>query len=300
MSDYGHDLLFGSFVTPVNRPAHQAVDLAVASEKAGLDLVTFQDHPYQPSFHDTSTLITFAAAKTERIALGGNVTSLPLRPPLALAHTAATVDRLSGGRFRLGIGAGAFWDGVAALGARRLTTGQGIAALEEAIGIMREAWDPAGAGPLNHQGRFYRVADGDRAPYAEHPIPIWIGSYKPRMLALTGAAGDGWLPSIDYIEGGLQGLADSNARIDDAAHEAGRSPGDVRRLMNFMHASLTSTGQGFLDGPPELWIDRLTTLALDYGVSAFIIGGDDPTTIARFGAEVAPAVREAVARARAR
>ncbi len=56
MSDYGHDLLFGLFATPVNKPAHQAVDLAVLADGAGLDLVTFQDHPYQPSVHDTWTL----------------------------------------------------------------------------------------------------------------------------------------------------------------------------------------------------------------------------------------------------
>jgi len=298
MTDYGHDLLFGSFVTPVARPAQHAVDLAIASERAGLDLVTFQDHPYQPSFHDTSTLLTYVASQTERIALSGNVTSLPLRPPLGLARTAATVDRLSGGRFRLGIGAGAFWDGIAGMGGRRLSPGQGAAALKEAIGLIRDAWDPEQTGPINYEGRFYRVTDGDRAPVAHGPIPIWVGSYKPRMLALTGAVGDGWLPSIEYIEGGLRGLADANTRIDDAAREAGRDPAAVRRLMNFMRASIAPAGQGFLDGPPQAWVDRLTMLALDHGVSAFLVGGDDPTTIARFGAEIAPAVRENVEHAR--
>lgn len=298
MTDYGHDLLFGSFVNPVARPAQHAVDLAIASERAGLDLVTFQDHPYQPSFLDTSTLLTYVASKTERVAVGGNVTSLPLRPPLGLARTAATVDRLSGGRFRLGIGAGAFWDGIAAMGGRRLSPGQGTLALQEAIGLIRDAWDPDQTGPLQHEGRFYRVTDGDRAPVAHGPIPIWVGSYKPRMLALTGALGDGWLPSIEYIEGGVHGIAEANAQIDDAALEAGRDPAAVRRLMNFMRANLARTGQGFLDGPPQAWVDRLTMLALDHGFSAFMIAGDDPTTIARFGAEVAPAVRENVEQAR--
>ncbi|MFY1671617.1 LLM class flavin-dependent oxidoreductase [Plantactinospora sp. WMMB334] len=298
MTDYGHDLLFGSFVSPVAEPAQHAVDLAVISEQAGLDLVTFQDHPYQSSFHDTSTLLTYVASKTRKIAVSGNVTSLPLRPPLGLARTAATVDRLSGGRFRLGIGAGAFWDGIARMGGRRLTTGQGISALEEAIGIIRDAWDPERQEPLNHRGQFYQVEGGVRAPYAHHPIPIWVGSYKPRMLTLTGAVADGWLPSIEYIDGGLRGLADANERVDDAAHRAGREPAAVRRLMNFMHASLETTGQGFLDGPRKVWIDKLTMLALEHGVSAFIVGGDDPLTLTRFGAEVAPAVRENVAQAR--
>ncbi len=56
MSDYGHDLLFGTFVTPAIQPVRHAVEQAKAAERAGLDLVTFQDHPYQPRFHDTWTL----------------------------------------------------------------------------------------------------------------------------------------------------------------------------------------------------------------------------------------------------
>ncbi|MEU8821839.1 LLM class flavin-dependent oxidoreductase [Actinoplanes sp. NPDC048796] len=298
MNDYGHDLLFGSFATPLAQPAQRGVELALVSERAGLDLVTFQDHPYQTSFHDTSTLLTHVASRTRTIAVSGSVTSLPLRPPLGLARMAATVDQLSGGRFRLGIGAGAFWDGVARMGGRRLSTGQSVSALREAIGLIRDAWDPAQPWPLHHDGEYYRAEGAHRAPYAHHRIPIWVGAYKPRMLGLTGAVSDGWLPSIEYVEGGLSGLADANKRIDDAAQEAGREPAAVRRLLNVMNVSLTPTGRGFLDGPPKLWIDRLTTLALDYGISAFMIGGDDPVTLTRFGTEIAPAVRENVTQAR--
>ena len=58
MTDYGHDLLFGTFVTPDARDASRAVDLAITADRAGLDLVTFQDHPYQPGFLDTWTLLS--------------------------------------------------------------------------------------------------------------------------------------------------------------------------------------------------------------------------------------------------
>ena len=96
MTDYGHDLLFGTFVTPTNQPTHHAVEQAVVAERAGLDLVTFQDHPYVPRFHDTSTLLAYAAARTERVHLSGNVLSLPLRPPVVLAKAAAYwLDRYS-------------------------------------------------------------------------------------------------------------------------------------------------------------------------------------------------------------
>src|SRR4051794_17950451 len=64
MPDYGHELQFGSFLTPSNRDPQAVVALAQAAERAGLDLVTFQDHPYQPRFLDTWTLLSYVAART--------------------------------------------------------------------------------------------------------------------------------------------------------------------------------------------------------------------------------------------
>src|SRR3546814_65803 len=89
MTDYGHDLLFGSFITPTLQPARHAVDLTIASEHAGLDLATFQDHPYQGPLHDPTTLLTYAAPQTERIHLAAKVDRLHLRHPLQIAHAAA-------------------------------------------------------------------------------------------------------------------------------------------------------------------------------------------------------------------
>ena len=75
---YGHELQFGTFITPTNDPPHTPVRLAELTEAVGYDLVTFQDHPYQPRFHDTSTLLAWVAARTERVHLSANVTNLPL------------------------------------------------------------------------------------------------------------------------------------------------------------------------------------------------------------------------------
>jgi alkanesulfonate monooxygenase SsuD/methylene tetrahydromethanopterin reductase-like flavin-dependent oxidoreductase (luciferase family) len=296
MTDYGHDLQFGTFLTPSAQGARHVVELAEASERAGLDLVTFQDHPYQAAFLDTSTLLAYVA---ERVHLSANVASLPLRPPAVLARAAASVDQLSGGRFELGIGAGAFWDGIAAMGGRRLTPGQGVDALREGIGIIRDLWDVDAPGRVSHHGTYYDVAGAKRGPRPAHDIDVWIGAYKPRMLALTGEVGDGWLPSLEYLDRGVASLGDSNARIDDAALAAGRSPSDVRRLLNFMRVDLSPVSRGLLSGPPEQWVDELAGLALDHGMSAFLVAGDDPVVAQRFGAEIAPAVRELVARERA-
>lgn len=301
MTDYGHDLLFGAFVTPTARPPQQAVELAVAADRAGLDLVTFQDHPYQPSFLDTWTLLAYAAARTERIHLAGNVLNLPLRPPAVLARAAASLDLLSGGRAALGLGAGGFQDAIAAMGGPRRTPGEAVAALREGIAIIRDLWDTGAEGRVRHDGPHHTVVGAKRGPRPAHDIPIWVGAYKPATLALTGAVADGWLPSFDHLDGGAAALPGLNARIDDAARAAGRDPRAVRRLLNLMGGRFSPApgGGGLLDGPPALWVERLANLALTHGISAFVLGGDDAATWERFAAEVAPAVREVVAAARA-
>ncbi|MFJ2086467.1 LLM class flavin-dependent oxidoreductase [Micromonospora chokoriensis] len=292
MSDYGHDLVFGSFVTPGAGDPDRTVGLAVLTEQVGLDLVTFQDHPYQPAFLDTWTLLSFVAARTNRVHLAANVTNLPLRPPAVLARSVASLDLLSDGRITLGLGAGAFWDAIEAMGGRRLTPGQGVRALEEAIEIIRQMWDTETRGGVRVDGEFYRVVGAKRGPAPAHPVPVWLGAYKPRMLQLTGRRADGWLPTLGYLQPG--DLTKGNAIIDDAAQEAGRSPRDVRRLLNIA-GQFSAVGRGPLNGPAEQWVQELAELALDEGVSAFILAGDDPDDLRRFAGEVAPAVRELVA-----
>ncbi|MEU7591117.1 LLM class flavin-dependent oxidoreductase [Micromonospora sp. NPDC049230] len=297
MSDYGHDLLFGSFVTPRGDDPGRTVDVAVLAEQVGLDLVTFQDHPYQPAFLDTWTLLSFVAARTNRVHVAANVTNLPLRPPAVLARSVASLDLLSGGRVGLGLGAGAFWEAIEAMGGRRLTPGQGVRALEEAIEVIRQIWDTEARGGVRVDGEFYRVRGAKRGPAPAHAVPIWLGAYKPRMLQLTGRRADGWLPSLSYLQPG--DLAKGNAVIDDAAQQAGRAPQAVRRLLNIA-GQFSAVGRGPLDGPAEQWVRELTELALGEGVSAFILASDDPDDLRRFAGEVAPAVRELVAAERAR
>ncbi|WP_410812670.1 LLM class flavin-dependent oxidoreductase [Micromonospora sp. 067-2] len=297
MSDYGHDLVFGSFTTPGADDPERTVGLAVLAEQVGLDLVTFQDHPYQPKFLDTWTLLSYVAARTTRVHLSANVTNLPLRPPAVLARSVASLDLLSGGRVALGLGAGAFWEAIEAMGGRQLTPGQGVRALEEAVEVIRQVWDTAARGGVRVDGEFHRVVGAKRGPAPAHAVPIWLGAYKPRMLALTGRRADGWLPSLGYLQPG--DLGKGNAIIDDAARQADRSPADIRRLLN-ISGQFAPVGRGPLDGPPQQWVRELAELALGEGVSTFILGSDDPDDLRRFAGEVAPAVRELVAAERDR
>jgi alkanesulfonate monooxygenase SsuD/methylene tetrahydromethanopterin reductase-like flavin-dependent oxidoreductase (luciferase family) len=295
--DYGHELLFGTFVTPTNHPVHQAVEQAVVADRAGLDLVTFQDHPYVAKFHDTSTLLAYAAARTEQIHLSANVTNLPLRPPAVLARAIATLDLLSGGRVELGIGAGAFWDGVAGMGGPRRTPGESIEALEEAIAIIRDVWNTNDPGVLSVRGKHYDVHGAKRGPAPAHPVGIWVGAYKPRILRVVGRSADGWLPSMQYLQNGLHELTQMNRHIDDSAVAAGREPSDVRRFLNIT-GQFTAAGRGFLNGPPSQWAEELAEVALTYGTSGFILASDDTTLTQTYAADVVPAVRELVAGAR--
>lgn len=286
MSDYGHDLAFGVFLTPTSDTPHQPVRLAQLAEEAGLDLASFQDHPYHPGLLDAWTLLTWVAASTERIGIAGNVHNLPLRPPAVLARAATSLDLLSGGRVSLGLGAGGFWDAIESMGATRLTPGESVQALEEGIGVIRGLWDAGNRRPLRVHGEHHRVDGAKRGPAPAHDIPIWVGAYKPRMLRLVGRLADGWLPSQMYLEDG--DLRRGNAVIDDAAREAGRDPSQVRRLLNV--APVT--------GSTQEWVDTLVPLALEDGIGTFIAATDDPRVIERLGQEVAPAVREAVAERR--
>ena len=304
MSDYGHDLVFGSFLTPQAGAPHDVVDLAVLSEQVGLDLVTFQDHPYNPGFLDTWTLLSFVAARTERVHLSPNVANLPLRPPAVLARAAASLDLLSNGRAELGLGSGAFWDGIAAMGGARLSPGEGVDALEQAIDVIRGIWDADDRTVLRAGGEHHHVAGARRGPRPDHAIGLWLGAYKPRMLRLTGARADGWLPSMGYLQPG--DLARGNEIIDGAAEAAGRDAREIRRIVNVNGrfrpdgaGSASTHGGGAIDGPVEHWVDELVRYALEDGVGTFILGSDDARDLATFAQEVVPAVREQVAAERA-
>jgi alkanesulfonate monooxygenase SsuD/methylene tetrahydromethanopterin reductase-like flavin-dependent oxidoreductase (luciferase family) len=288
MTDYGHELQFGSFITPTNQQPDTVVALAQVSEAAGLDLVTFQDHPYQAAFLDAWTLISFVAARTEKVKLAGNVLNLPLRQPAVLARSVASLDLLSKGRIELGLGAGAFWDGIAAMGEQKLTPGQGVDALEEAIDIIRGIWDVGAGGGVRVDGKFHRAEGAKRGPLPAHRVQLWLGALKPRMLDLVGRKADGWLPSLGYIKSPT--IAESNAIIDASATKAGRDPREIRRLVNLLGNS----------GSDEELVTQITRLALDHGFGTFIIASDDPDGLTRFGREVAPRVRDEVARARAK
>jgi alkanesulfonate monooxygenase SsuD/methylene tetrahydromethanopterin reductase-like flavin-dependent oxidoreductase (luciferase family) len=286
--DYGRDVTFGYFLIP--NAADPLLDTAREIEARGLDWIGVQDHPYQRRFVDTWTLLGAIAAVTARVGFFPDVANLPLRPPAVMAKAAASLDVLSGGRFELALGAGGFWDAIAAYGGPRREPRDALAALEEAIQVIRLMW--SGERNLRFAGEHYRLVGAHSGPVPVHPIGIWLGVYGPRALRLLGRLADGWVPSL---RGDLTLLSEGSARLDDAAAAAGRDPAEIRRVVNVNGQITDSARLGLLRGPVDQWVDELTDLAVGYGVDTFMFWGDGEDQLPRFAEEVVPAVRAEVA-----
>lgn len=292
MTDYGRDLEFGVSVEPLADPPDWATRIVTAADRAGLDLVGIQDHPYQRRFLDTWTLISTLVPTTEQIRFFPDVANLPLRPPAILAKAAASLDVLSGGRIELGLGAGAFWEAVEAMGGPRRSPGEAVRATKEAIEVMRLVWSEERS--VRFDGEFYSLAGMRPGPHPVHPIGVWVGAYGPRMLRLIGRLADGWVPSLAYSP--PEKLPGMQARIDEAAGQAGRELRDIRRVYN-VGGRIGEDHNGLLDGPVEHWVEELTRFAVELGMDTFVYwpSEDHVRQVEMFANEVVPAVREAVA-----
>jgi alkanesulfonate monooxygenase SsuD/methylene tetrahydromethanopterin reductase-like flavin-dependent oxidoreductase (luciferase family) len=302
--DHGHELQFGYFLNPEASDPAGLLDLARSLEDLGYDLIGIQDHPYQPRFLDTFSLMSFILAQTGRVRLFPAVANLALRPPAMLAKAAASLDLMSGGRFELGLGSGAFRDAVAAMGGPRWTPAEALNALREAIDVIRAMW--SGQRSVKYSGSDYRLAGLHPGPPPAHRIGIWLGVGGSQSLQLVGRAADGWVsPMMSYTPPAV--AIALNAEIDEAAREAGRDPAAVRRIYIVVGGFTPAAARAASDeddaivGPPDHWISVLEHLAIDLGFDSLVLAArPDPKTLKTFIGEVAPAVRERVAARRAR
>ena len=297
--DYGRPITFGYFPSPDVRGYDQVLETVQLADELGLELIGIQDHPYQQQFLDTWTLTSALAPRTRRTTFFPDVANLPLRPPAVLAKAAASLDHITGGRIELGLGSGGFWPAIVAMGGRQLRAGDAVSALEEAIQVIRLMW--SGEHSARFAGRFYSLSGVRPGPPPAHPMGIWLGGYRPRMLRITGRLADGWVPSLPYMP--PEQIGEASARIDEAAVAAGRDPRDIRRVCN-VWGRITDGTTGAADQwewPAERWVDTLTTLAVEHGIDSFPFGpaGDAAGQLRRLAQEVAPAVRANAHRARA-
>ena len=128
------------------------------------------------------------AGATTRIGLATGMYILPLRHPLAVARATCTLQEVSGGRFRLGIGAGWLREEFVALDVPFESRG---ARLEEAVEVVRRAWR---GGPFAYRGDHFAFDEVQITPRPT-PVPLVLGGNSPRALRRAATLGDGWFSS---------------------------------------------------------------------------------------------------------
>jgi probable F420-dependent oxidoreductase len=141
-------------------------------------------------YYEPLTLLSFVAARTERVRLGTSVLVLPYHNPIRLAKTAATLDVLSGGRLILGVGVGSIEKEIQAMGSPFAERG---AVTDEAIAVMRALWteeDPS------FDGKYSRLAGMKFSPkpLQKPSIPVVIGGVSRAAIRRAARLGDGWQP----------------------------------------------------------------------------------------------------------
>ena len=165
---------------------------------------------------DPVETLTFVAAQTSRIAVATGVLNLPWYNPVMLSRRLATLDVLSGGRLRIGLGIGWSPDEYEAAGASWEDRGKRT---DEAIQVLKKIWT---TDPVEFQGKFYRIAEsfiGPKPVQKPHP-PIYMAAFTPAAMKRVATQADGWLPV------GIP-LSDIGAMFDGIrkmAKKAGRDP----------------------------------------------------------------------------
>lgn len=258
---------------------------AVAAERLGFDFVSSYDHPCgtTPSF-ETWTMMSWMAAATSRIAIGSRVLGVPYRPPAMVAKMAETFDRLSGGRLILGLGGGYSDEEFRAFGLPVPTPREKVDGLEDAITIARGLWSTPG---FSHEGRVHSVVEADVEPKPARRIPIWVGTFGPRALDLTGRLADGWIPSMGFAP--PSEVPAMRERIFRAAESAGRSPEEIT-LAYHLGVFVGERREGSVSGSADEVVDQLMELT-KLGFTAFSLMIEGPEQVERFGTEVLPALR---------
>jgi len=204
--------------------------MARAAEEVGLESIWLGDHLlYRDDGREERgplevwTLLSAIAAVTERVTLGPLVACASFHPPGLIAKMAATVDDVSRGRLVLGLGAGWNETEYRAFG---LPYDHRVSRFEESFEIVRRML----AGErVTLDGRFWQADDLVLMPPPGRRIPLMIGSNGPRMLSIALPHVDWWNTWYASYGNTVEGFAELNGRISEAAEQAGREPSEIAR-----------------------------------------------------------------------
>lgn len=197
---------------------------------------------------DPLDLLTFLAAKTERIVLATGVLIISNHHPVDLAKRVATLDALSGGRVRLCVGLGWMQEEIEACGVDFTTRGRRA---DEAIDVMRILWSDSGPEGASFDGEFFSFEHAHSFPKPRQPrVPIHIGGHSDAAARRAGRRGDGLQPlGLDPSK-----FAEASALMRRCAEEAGRDP-DVLELT--VSGLLSRTNDDAVRNAQESGVDRM-------------------------------------------
>jgi probable F420-dependent oxidoreductase len=249
------------------------VQLAVRAETLGFASVWVHDHVFNAGhvfrrighkpYYEPLTLLSYVAARTERVGLGTSALVLPYHNPMRLAKIAATLDVLSGGRLILGVGVGAVPPESDAMGSPYAERG---AITDEAIAVMKELWtqeDPSFAGKYSR----FSGMPFSRKPLQQPHIPLLIGGNSRAAIRRAVRLGDGWHPLAVPPEVLRQGIHD----LHEQAHAAGRDAAEIPVSLSIPLGPSSAHRAALGTAPGE--IIRTIQAYADVGVQTIAIAG---------------------------
>jgi alkanesulfonate monooxygenase SsuD/methylene tetrahydromethanopterin reductase-like flavin-dependent oxidoreductase (luciferase family) len=288
------DITFGLGLSAAAAAGADPVAAARHAEDLGFSFVSLSDHPNgaHPTY-ETWTVLSWIAAATSRIRVATRVLGVPYRPPPMVAKMAETLGRLSGGRLILGLGGGYSDDEFRAFGLGVPSPREKVCGMAEAVQIIRGLWTQPG---FTFDGEVYRTAAADIEPKPEFAIPIWLGTFGKRALAVTGRLADGWIPSYGYMP--LEQVPAMRARVLAAAREVGRDP---EQITCAFHIQIRVDEQarpapGIVTGPPDAVAEELIGF-VRLGFTTLSLTPNGPGAgeqAERLAQEIMPAVRAGV------
>jgi probable F420-dependent oxidoreductase len=287
-------MLFGLNVPTAVDETVDPVAEATRAEELGFDFVSASDHLHGDApTNEPWTMLAMIAAATSRLRVATRVLAVPYRPPPVVAKMAETLDRLTGGRVILGLGGGYLNEEFRAFGLRAPSPRDKIDGLEEAIRVIRGVWSEK---TFSFDGRLFRTDGARLEPKPGHRIPIWVGTYGPRALNLTGRLADGWIPSLGFAP--PDEVRVMRDRVLRAAREAGRNPDDITCAYNIVVRvdERAERDPSVVSGSAGAVADQLIGFA-GIGFSAFNLmptGPEQDEQIDRLGRDVIPEVRRAL------
>ncbi|HEY1264335.1 MAG TPA: LLM class F420-dependent oxidoreductase [Terriglobales bacterium] len=172
---------------------------------------------------DPLDALTFAAAQTKKIVLGTSVLDIPYYNPVMLARRLATMDYLSNGRLRVGLGLGWSKDEMEATNADMKTRG---ALADEFLQVLKAVWTQ---NPVEFKGKFYSLPNSyiDLKPVQKPHPPIYLAAFAPVALQRLAKVADGWNP----VAIPPQGMAQMFGSIKRMAKDAGRDPSRLEMVV---------------------------------------------------------------------